>query len=144
MSQVIQNRRLATYAVIINDGHVLLSKLNRGQNIGKWNLPGGGVEHGEAPLQALSREIQEEAGLSFSETPQILTALSFHQQFPMPTGEIEDFHMIGIIYLIQASSRPTPKPGGDGESSLGCEWFRIQDLKPDQIVSFVSDSLKLI
>lgn len=30
---------------------------------GKWELPGGGLDHGEGPIQGLKREIQEETGL---------------------------------------------------------------------------------
>jgi 8-oxo-dGTP pyrophosphatase MutT (NUDIX family) len=30
---------------------------------GKWELPGGGLDHGEDPVNGIKREIQEEMGL---------------------------------------------------------------------------------
>jgi 8-oxo-dGTP diphosphatase len=57
-------QRLAAYALIIDDaGRVLLSR-ELGRRPGPWLLPGGGVEHGEHPEQAVIREVQEEAGLA--------------------------------------------------------------------------------
>jgi 8-oxo-dGTP diphosphatase len=41
----------------IEDGQLLLTKVGRG-----WDLPGGHIEKGETPEDALVREIQEEAG----------------------------------------------------------------------------------
>ncbi len=42
------------------DGKVLAVK----ENGDKWSLPGGGVDHGETPLEALKRELAEELGMT--------------------------------------------------------------------------------
>jgi len=49
------------YAVIFDEaGRVLFCHL---RDCDFWNLPGGGVESGEAPWQAVVREVLEETGL---------------------------------------------------------------------------------
>ena len=48
-------------AVIERDGSVLIAQRKRtGQHPLKWEFPGGKVEPGESPPQALCRELQEE------------------------------------------------------------------------------------
>ena len=49
--------RVATFAVIAHAGRVLLA---RRRDIGWWNLPGGGLEPGEAVDEGLRRELREE------------------------------------------------------------------------------------
>jgi len=58
-------QRLAAYALVVDDaGRVLLSREpDRRGRLGRWLLPGGGVEHGEHPEQAVIREVREETGL---------------------------------------------------------------------------------
>ena len=51
-------------AVIIRDGRVLLTRRGEGQHLaGMWEFPGGKLEAGESPEEALLRECQEECGI---------------------------------------------------------------------------------
>lgn len=54
-------------AVIVEGGRVLLSQRKPGQHLaGAWELPGGKVEPGEDPRDALARELTEELGITCS------------------------------------------------------------------------------
>ena len=55
-------------------GRFLLIK----EDNGKWELPGGGLDHGEDPISGLKREIHEETGLVatfISPTPKYFTTV---------------------------------------------------------------------
>jgi ADP-ribose pyrophosphatase YjhB (NUDIX family) len=58
-------QRTAAYAVVEDpDGALLLVRASpRSDFAGRWFLPGGGVGHGEAPADAVVREVAEETGL---------------------------------------------------------------------------------
>ncbi|WEK54681.1 MAG: (deoxy)nucleoside triphosphate pyrophosphohydrolase [Candidatus Cohnella colombiensis] len=48
-------------AVIIQDGKILCAQRGANQSLAlKWEFPGGKIEAGESPQEALQREIQEE------------------------------------------------------------------------------------
>jgi ADP-ribose pyrophosphatase YjhB (NUDIX family) len=75
--------RVSAFAVIEQEGRVLLA---RRRDIGWWNLPGGGLEHGETVDEALRREVREEIGVEivpvrvvgvYSKTRKDEVALSF-------------------------------------------------------------------
>jgi 8-oxo-dGTP diphosphatase len=52
-------------ALVDADGRVLLQQRPAGKPMaGLWEFPGGKVEKGESPEQALIRELQEELGIS--------------------------------------------------------------------------------
>jgi 8-oxo-dGTP diphosphatase len=61
--QAIRRLRLAAYAICLRDDQILLARYVRADGESKyWTLPGGGVEHGEDPIQAVLREVEEETG----------------------------------------------------------------------------------
>lgn len=55
---------LGAYAIILDSQQRVL--LCQRTDIDRWNLPGGGVESGETPWEAVVREVNEEVGLSVS------------------------------------------------------------------------------
>ncbi|MGW0390176.1 NUDIX hydrolase [Streptomyces sp. NPDC003042] len=123
-----ERRRVA--AVIIRDGCVLMvrergrgpSGLHDGPEY--WTLPGGGVESGETPLDAVRREVAEETGLRALE-------VRYAYEAPYPSGwtgcfrvevapgeprlgvdghlECDCPRMVGLVWV------PVPRSGPGGE-----------------------------
>jgi 8-oxo-dGTP diphosphatase len=63
--------RVVTKALYVRNGKILLTK-EAPELSNQWELPGGGLDHGENPKDGLIREIREELGLevtSVSEYP---------------------------------------------------------------------------
>ena len=59
-----RRQRVAAYAVILRDDRVLLSRLAPYlAPTERWTLPGGGIDFGEHPRDAVVREVYEETGL---------------------------------------------------------------------------------
>lgn len=57
--------RIHASAVVLDSaGRILLVQEQKAASRGKWNLPGGHVDHGESPVSAAVRETAEETHLS--------------------------------------------------------------------------------
>lgn len=54
-------------ALIVQDGKILVCQRTRHQTMPlKWEFPGGKIEEGEQPVNALERELEEELGVKAS------------------------------------------------------------------------------
>ena len=66
---------LGVRAAVIEGGRVFLV---RHTYVPGWHLPGGGIETGESALDALTRELREEAGIELAGTP-VLAGFYFNR-----------------------------------------------------------------
>jgi len=83
-------------AVIINQGKIALIKRGNEPARGKWTIPGGLVELGESPEQAVVRETREETGLGV-DNPSLMDVVS--QVNLDEKGKIK-YHYVIIDYLV--------------------------------------------
>ncbi len=94
----VTRQRLAAYALVRRDESVLLTRNSaRGPRPGTWTLPGGGVDHGETPPAAVSREVREETGLEAT-VGELLGVHDEHFTGVAPHGREEDFHGIHLVF----------------------------------------------
>jgi 8-oxo-dGTP diphosphatase len=64
--------RFVAAALIVRDGEVLIGQRRPDQPMGSmWEFPGGKIEAGESPQQALARELIEELGIRASIGPPV-------------------------------------------------------------------------
>jgi 8-oxo-dGTP pyrophosphatase MutT (NUDIX family) len=78
---------IVSTSAVISDGtgRVMLSKrsLEKWIDPGKWETPGGHLEHGELPLDGLRRELLEELGMEIADSQ--LQGVYVHYEAPLPT-----------------------------------------------------------
>ena len=140
-----ETRHLGVYGIILDNDNILLIRKCRGAYTGKLDLPGGSIEHGERPEETLVREIDEEVGVKVIDY-KIRCADSAVVTWINPyVGNIEEnLHHIGIIYDVEINKEDIIKNDADGYDSLGASWYKISELKEDEISPLTSKVLKLI
>ena len=83
---------VAACALIDADGRVLIAQRPEGKSMaGLWEFPGGKVDPGERPEDALIRELKEELGIVVQEA--CLAPLTF------ASHTYEDFHLLMPLYV---------------------------------------------
>lgn len=83
-----------------------------------WGFPGGFLEYGESPMQAVVREFKEETGLNVSVVR--ILGLSTHITDKNAWGDAQENIAIGFeVQLIDGELQP------DGDETLDVQWVPI-------------------
>jgi 8-oxo-dGTP diphosphatase len=127
-----RRQRIAAYGVCRDDdGRILLARASSSITLqGRWFLPGGGVDHGESPLDSLTREMKEESGLTVTVGP-LLDILSDVRTIPDGTS----LHTVRIIYRV-ASWSGTLRPEVNGTTDA-VGWFTPEEVRDMPLAHYV-------
>lgn len=133
--------RLAAYAVCIEDTRVLLAHHVPSTGEPVWTLPGGKVEQGEDPFDAVIREVAEETGCDG-----VVERLLGVDSRVIPAAErllpgLPEHQNVGIFYRVRITGGVLrPEPNGDVAESV---WTPISDVAGLRRSSLVDIGLAL-
>lgn len=116
--------RPGAYAVLVRDGRILLTFQQAPEP--EFQLPGGGIDPGEAPITALHREVREETGWSIGQ-PRRLGQYRRYCYMPEYGYWAEKLCAIWI-------ARPITRLGPPSEPGHKAHW-----LAPDQAASLLRE-----
>lgn len=109
--------RVVVSAVVRDGGGRLL--LVRRRDDGSWCCPGGHIDFGETLLEALHREVEEEAGVRIEVDRLVGVYSVFGAKAPLP-GK----HYLAISFACRHAGGE-PRPGAD---ELEARWFRDDEV----------------
>jgi ADP-ribose pyrophosphatase YjhB (NUDIX family) len=118
--------RIRSSAAIVRDEHILLVAFDDPAVGLHYNLPGGGVEAGEAVHEALRREIREETGAEIEIGPLVLV-----WQFRPGAAGLADGPPDSIGLIFRAELRPGSEPrlpDAPDPWQIGVEWAPLDEL----------------
>ena len=104
-------------ALIDADNRVLIAKRPAGKSMaGLWEFPGGKLEAGERPEEALVRELHEELGIT--------TKIDCLAPLTFASHNYDDFHLLMPLYICRRFwGEPNPKEGQT------LKWVRANKLR---------------
>ena len=129
--------RVAAYGLLKRDEKMLLCRLSQkvGMNPGRWTLPGGGLDFGEDPVDAVVREFKEETGLVVK-VDRLVAVNSLCDSMP----GWSPMHSIRIIYSVQYLSGDLQYET-DGSTDL-CAWHSLDQTQEIPLVELAVEGIK--
>lgn len=132
--------RVAAYAVVERRGKILLTHWRRGRLHG-WTLPGGGLDAGEDPRDAVTREVMEETGLEARVGKLLGVDSRVMVREEVPEGIDPELHTLRIVY--RASVKDGPLRHEVGGSSDEARWVPIREIRSLRTLSLVQTGMRM-
>ena len=120
-------QRVAAYGLVRVGDRVLLTRLGRSMHKGLWTLPGGGVEFGERPVEAVVRELHEETGLEVA-VDELLDADAELHRDTRPDHRYEA-HAVRFLYRLRVLGGTLGVVEVDG-STDAVQWWPAAEPPP--------------
>jgi ADP-ribose pyrophosphatase YjhB (NUDIX family) len=136
-------QRFAAYAVARDDdGRILLTRISPGYpGEGRWHLPGGGTDYGEAPGTALLRELREETGQK-GQLVRLLGVASHRDAASLgPEGYPIDWHGVRAFYRVMVDRPTRPRVHDRGGSTCDARWFLREELSDLPVTEVTREAL---
>lgn len=138
--QVRRRLRVAAYGVCVRDGRILLAHNAPQLYEPGWTMPGGGLEHGEDPVDAVVRELEEETGYQVA-VERLLGTDSFRGRRTLDSGVTDDFQALRILYAVRVTGGTLrDEVGGSTDRAA---WHPLDELPSLQRVELVDLALRL-
>ncbi|MHB8335079.1 MAG: NUDIX hydrolase [Acidimicrobiales bacterium] len=133
-----QRTTVRSYGLLVDDGRVVLVRSsNPHHDPPLWWLPGGGIDFGEAPEEALIREFAEETGLIVND-PQLVGVTSDERR----RDNGERLHTVRILYTVQLMGGSL-RDEAEGTTDL-TRWFQLDEMSDVNLADYARRALELL
>lgn len=121
-AEAVRRQRVAAYAWVESSRGILASEFYRPVPDGRWGLPGGGIDPGEEPVDAVHREVLEETSQKI-DLGELVGVDTRHWIGRNPAGVVEDFHAVRLIYRAICPDPTDPVVLDVGGTTTAATWF---------------------